>query len=107
MSSTAPLNLGRSQNGVLGNGLHPAVQQFVKHKSNRNYPCFPGVFINSRRIPDSFKLKEIAEDNFKFDKNGGKPSGRVENAVGKGQIAIYEQILLFPKSIQKTCKADM
>ena len=33
------------------------------------------------------KLKEFAEDNFKFDKNGGKFSKRVENTVGKGEIA--------------------
>ena len=28
---------------------------------------------------------------------------RVENAVGKGEIALYEQFLLFPKCFQKTC----
>ena len=33
---------------------------------------------------------------FKFDENGGKLSKRVENTVGKGEIARYEQYLLFP-----------
>ena len=30
----------------------------------------------------------------------------VENAVGKGEIARYEQFLLFPQCIQKTYTAD-
>ena len=40
-----------------------------------------------RQILDSSKLKEIADDNFKFDENGRKFSKKVENAVGKGEIA--------------------
>ena len=47
-------------------------------------------------FPDSSKLKEFADDNFKFDENGRKFSERVENTVGKGEIARYEQFLLFP-----------
>ena len=43
-----------------------------------------------RQILDSFKLKEFAEDNFKFDENGIKLSIWVENTVGKGEIARYE-----------------
>ena len=31
---------------------------------------------------------------------------RVENTVGKGEIARYEQFLLFPQCFQKTCTAD-
>ena len=41
-------------------------------------------------------MKECADNNFRFDKNGGKFSKRVENTVGKGEIARYEQFLLFP-----------
>ena len=41
-------------------------------------------------------MKEFANDNFKFDENGGKLSKRVENTVGKGAIARYEQFLLSP-----------
>ena len=52
---------------------------------------------NSRRqILDSSKLKQFADDNFKLDENGRKLSKRVENTVGKGEIARYEQFLLFP-----------
>ena len=36
------------------------------------------------------KLKEFEDDNFEFDGNGEKFSERVENAVGKGEIARYE-----------------
>ena len=32
-----------------------------------------------------------------------KLSKRVENTVGKGEIARYEQFLLFPQYFQKTC----
>ena len=41
-------------------------------------------------------MKEFADDNFKFDENGRKLSKQVENTVGKGEIARYEQFLLFP-----------
>ena len=39
----------------------------------------------------------------KFDKNGRKSSKQVENTVGKGEIACYEQFLLFPQCFQKAC----
>ena len=51
-------------------------------------------------------MKEFADDNSKFDENGGKFSERVENTVGKEEIARYEQFLLFPQCFQKTCTAD-
>ena len=52
---------------------------------------------------DSSKLKELADDNFKFDENGRKLSKWVENTVGKGEIARCEQFLLFPQCFQKAC----
>ena len=48
-----------------------------------------------QQILYSSKLKEFADDNFKFDENGSKLSKRVENIMGKGEIARYEQFLLF------------
>ena len=48
-------------------------------------------------------MKEFADDNFKFDKNGRKLSKQVENTVGKGEIARYEQFLLFLQCFQKAC----
>ena len=51
-------------------------------------------------------LKELADDNFKFDKKGRELYEWVENTVGKGEIARYEQFLLFLQCFQKTCAAD-
>ena len=51
---------------------------------------------------DASNLKEFADNNFKFDGNGGKFSEKIENTVGKGEIAHYEQFLLFPQCFQKT-----
>ena len=51
-----------------------------------------------------FKIERVC--NFKFDENGWKLSKRVENTVGKGEIARNEQFLLFPQCFQKTCTAD-
>ena len=39
-------------------------------------------------ILDFSKLKEIADDNFKFDKNGTKFSKWVENNVGREKLLI-------------------
>ena len=55
---------------------------------------------------DSLKLKEFADDSFKFDENYGNFSKRLENTVGKGEIARYEQFLLFPLCFQTTCIED-
>ena len=49
------------------------------------------------------KLKEFADDNFKYDENARKLSKQVENTVGKGEIAPYERFLLFPQCFQKAC----
>ena len=55
---------------------------------------------------DASKLKEFADDNFRFDENFRKFFKRVENTVGKGEIARYEQFLLFLQCFEKTCTAD-
>ena len=43
------------------------------------------------------KLKDFADNNFKFDENVKKFPKRVKNAVGKEEIAFYEQFLLLQK----------
>ena len=53
-----------------------------------------------------FKLKNLTDDNFKFDENGRKFCIWVENTVGKGEVPLYEQFLLFPQCFQKTSTAD-
>ena len=58
--------------------------------------------ITRQQILDSSKLKEFADDNFKFDENGRKLSKRVENTVGKGDIAHCEQFLLSHSVLKST-----
>ena len=65
--------------------------------------CYP---FPKQQILDSSNLKEFADEIFKFDENGRQFSKRVENTVGKGEIARYEQFLLFPRCFQKTCTSD-
>ena len=59
-----------------------------------------------RQILDSSKLKDLADKNFKFDNNGRKLSKWVENTVGKGEIARFEQFLLLPKCFQKNLTTE-
>ena len=48
-------------------------------------------------------MKEFADNNFKLDEKGREFIKRVENTAGKGEIARYEQFLLFTQCFQKTC----
>ena len=50
-----------------------------------------------------FQTERVSDDNFRFDENGRKLSKQVENTEGKGEIARYEQFLLFPQCFQKAC----
>ena len=61
------------------------------------------LLVELTQILYSSKRKEFADDNFKFDENGIKLSKPVENTVEKGEIAHYEQFLLFPQCFQKAC----
>ena len=60
----------------------------------------------SQKKNDHSKLKEFAADNFDFDENVRKFSERAETTVGKGEIAHYDQYLLFPQCFEKTWTAD-
>ena len=69
--------------------------------------CFNSLIHNPKQhILDSSKLKEFTDNNFEFDENGRKFSKRLENTVGNGEIARYEQFLFFPQCSQKTSTAD-
>ena len=59
------------------------------------------ILITRWQILDSSKLKEFADENLEFHENERKLSKQVENALGKGEIACYEQFLLFPQYFQK------
>ena len=52
------------------------------------------------------QTKGVCRRRFRIYENGRKLSEWVENTVGKGKIARYEQFLLFPPCFQKTCTAD-
>ena len=52
------------------------------------------------------QTKEFADDNFKFGESREKFSKGTENTVGKGEIARYEQFLLFPLCFQKTLQTS-
>ena len=91
-----------------GMSLSWVCHQHCKTPGSRSYDlCLlvNDVFhpITRRQISDSSKLKEFADDNFKFYENRRKLSKPVENTVGKGEIARYEQFLLFPQCFQKAC----
>ena len=49
----------------------------------------------------TFSLKDLTDDNFEFNENDRKFSKRVENNVGKGEIARYEQFSPFPSLFLK------
>ena len=60
------------------------------------------------QILDSSELKELADANLTLYEKGRKFSKRRENSLGKkGEIAHYEQFLLFPQCFQKTCTEGM
>ena len=53
-----------------------------------------------------FRTERVCRRQFQARKNGEKFSKLVKNAVGKGEIAHYEQFLLFPQCFRKTRNAD-
>ena len=56
------------------------------------------------------KLKDFADNNsnkMKMVESSTNRYQQVENTVGKGEIAHYEQFLIFPQFFQKICTADM
>ena len=64
------------------------------------------ISLPNDKILDWSKLKEFADINFEIDENSRKFFKRLENTVGRGEFARYEQFLLFPLRFQKTCIAD-
>ena len=81
-------------------------------QTRKNQGLFGKGFIQScspfpkQQISDFSKLKDFADNNFKFDENGRKFAKKTEKTVGKGEIACYKQLLLFPLCFQKTSSAD-
>ena len=85
----------------MGQGGNAGTQHFLLFYSSIkdiNYQFNP---LPDDKILDWSKLKQSADDNFKFDENSRKFSKWVENMVGKGEIARYEQFLHFPTVFSK------
>ena len=91
---------------TVGKGENAGYQHFLLFLQCFPKPSSLTLSQMTNLILDPSKLKEFAEDNLKFDENDRKFSNPVENTVGKGEIAHYEQFLLFPQCFQKTCIAD-
>ena len=76
---------------MLSPAFSPFPTMFLKGSFLRTINAFP-----NQKILDTSKLKVFTDDNFQFDENGRKVLYRwVENTVGKGEIAHFEQFLLF------------
>ena len=54
-----------------------------------------------QQILDFSKMKEFADDNFKFDENGRKLSKRIEKTVGKWKNCSLRAIFRFPTVFSK------
>ena len=52
-------------------------------------------------------MKKYADNNLEFDENGRMFSKWFAHTVGKGEIARYEQFLLFLQCFQKTSAFDI
>ena len=61
------------------------------------------LFFGWLTLSQMTNFRPYQTDNFRFDENLRKFSKQVENTVGKGEIARYEQFLLFPQFFQKAC----
>ena len=67
---------------------------------SKNLSLGKELTITRRQILDS--SKDFADDNLKFKKKKCRKLFKpVENTVGRGEIAHYEQFLLFPQCFQK------
>ena len=97
---------------VLSYITHPSIFSFL---TQINHILFMYNLISShsydhpfpkRQILNSSKRKEFADDRNRLDKNGRNLYKWVENTVGNGEIARYEQFLHFPQYFQETCSAD-
>ena len=64
---------------------------------------FPGLFLTHYQMTDFRLFQTERVCRRLFDESGRKLSKGVENTVGKGEIARYEQFLLFPQCFQKAC----
>ena len=70
----------------------------------KQFLLFPQCF--QKLVSQGCQKVSLCGNGLKFDENGRKFSKQAENTVERGEIAHYEQFLLFPQCFQKTCTAD-
>ena len=75
--------------------IRPVFDSRIKSISLKDFLHFP-----KQQILDSSNLKEFADENINLMKMVERFSKWLENTVGKGKIAHYEQFLLYPKCFQ-------
>ena len=75
--------------------VHQHLGLFVSFPTHHPTPPFPKLFPR-RQILDSSNLEEFVDNYFKFHEYARKFSDPEKNTVGKGEIAHFEQFLLFP-----------
>ena len=79
--------VGKGRNAGTGISIyHNFFQEFIRLSLSQT--------TNFRLFQTETKLKGFADSNFKLDENHRKFSKGIENTVGKGEIARYEQFLL-------------
>ena len=81
---------------MAGNKSDAAVRRLIFYFSKEEFYNSTIHPLPDDKFLDSSKLIEFADDHFRFHKNGRKLSKKVENTVGKGEIALYEQFSPFP-----------
>ena len=99
--------VGKGENGGYHNVSNP-IKYKTHHFKDFYYvvcKCFQfGPQSNILSFGEEFKVGIVyGKRLFKFDENGRKLSKQVEKTVRKGEIARYEQFLLFPQCFQKAC----
>ena len=72
------------------------------HSGNTNHSGL-GLTLSQTTNFRHFQTERVCRRRFKLDENGAKFSKLVENTMRKGEIACYEQFLLFPQCFQKAC----
>ena len=75
----------------------------IREVNQRGHQTFPTVvsLTLSQTLNVRLFQKEFADDNFKFDENGGKLSERIDDPARKEEIARDEQFLLFSQDFKK------
>ena len=97
----------RLQTSLLCNRKFRPVERY-RYSSTSSFVVWLTLSQRQILILDPSKLKEFADNIFKFDENGKKFLKRVESTVGKGEIACYKKFCfshsVFKRLALQTCE---